>query len=171
MQDKLHLLTNERDFFQEDLTFGKMYFTKECENKVYFGETLEDTVRAKGVKVYGKTAIPHNDLDSLYDVDIITSARFGEVVVIYTRKIFHRNWTEYILERDSISFSMIYVHGGNTEKDTLGCILVAKNRLKNAIQGTLKKEFVKLVKDLKKTGEVKLLITNKVQNEIIQKAF
>lgn len=165
MNSDYHIFEVNRDLFQEDTTLGKMNYTPICGSKTYFGETLEDTVRGKGIKVYGKTAIPDNDMDTLYNLEVITSKRFGEVVVVYTSKVERDGWTEYILEKDSISFSMIYVHGGNDEFDTLGCILVAKNRLKNKIQGTLKKEFVKLVKDLMKTGDVKLLITNKVQNK------
>ena len=112
-----HIIDVKRDLFQDDRTLGQMHYTEKGCDRVYFSETLEDTVRAKGVKVYGKTAIPDNDKDTLYNLDIHTSGRFGEVVVVYTDKVEHKHWTEYVLEKDSISFSTTFNKQENLIED------------------------------------------------------
>ena len=146
----LHLI---RDHYSPQTTLGKLYIDKQ-----YFCETLEDTVRAHGIKVKGDTAIPKNDMDRLYKVGLRTSARFGETLVIYTRN----DAGKYYLEAGGISFMYILAHGGNDHKDTMGCILVAKNRINaDMIQGTQKKELYAKVKKAIDAGEsVYLKVTN-----------
>ena len=73
---------------------------------VFFCHTLEDEKRADGVKVYGKTAIA----DGLYKVKLTWSNRFKRKMPLLL---------------DVPMFEGIRIHGGNTSKNTLGCVLVA----------------------------------------------
>lgn len=83
-----------------DATIGKMYI-----DNIDTCYTLEDVVRPKGEKVYGKTAIP----EGRYRVDVTMSARFK---------------TELPILLDVPNFTGIRIHAGNTAEDTHGCILV-----------------------------------------------
>ena len=72
----------------------------------FFCYTLEDERRPDGLKVYGETAIPVGT----YNVKVTRSNRFKRLMPILL---------------DVPMFSGIRIHGGNSSKDTLGCILVA----------------------------------------------
>lgn len=97
---------------QDDRTLGELYL-----NGARFCYTLEDLVRAEGVKVKGKTAIPAG----LYRVKLTMSPKFGRI-------------TPQILGVEN--FDGVRMHGGNDPVDTEGCPLVAFNRVGNKIQGT-----------------------------------
>ena len=99
---------------KEKYTIGKMYI-----NGTYFCDTLEDTDRGltqemnldiiDKTKVYGKTAIP----TGRYRVELTKSKKFGRVLpLLYNVK----------------GFEGIRIHRGNTNEDTLGCILVGQNK-------------------------------------------
>lgn len=108
----------------------------------YFGYTLEDVVRHTP-KEYGKTAIPAG----LYRLDLTYSNRFKRLMPeIY----------------DVPFFTGIRIHGGNTHVNTLGCLLVARNRLNdNTIQGTLERELIGKLKS--RDGEHWIEIFNTTQ--------
>lgn len=72
---------------------------------VPYCQTLEDPVRADGVKVFGETAIP--------------AGRRRVVMSMSTR--FKKLMIEVL---DVPGFTGVRVHAGVTAKDTLGCILV-----------------------------------------------
>ena len=108
---------------RKDYTIGKLYIrTEEVEeyrtytNDEYFCDTLEPTWRdyANGAyKIKGKSAIP----EGRYAVVITWSPRF-------------KTWLPLLVGNQEFSkkWQGIRIHAGNTAKDTLGCILVGKNR-------------------------------------------
>lgn len=120
-----------------------------------FSWTLEDTVRAAGIKDKGNTAIPAG----IYRMTVNMSNRFKRLMVL----IF--NMPDYSLQIDGIRFDGIRAHGGNDHGDTAGCVLVAKNKLSDEkIQGTMEKEFTDEVKKWEDEGyEVFLQVTNHPQ--------
>ena len=110
----------------DDRTIGRMYV-----DGVFFGHTLEDTVRPLGIKVKEHTAIPAGS----YEVEVTRSARFKRDMPIVL---------------NVPMFTGIRIHGGNRPEDTEGCIMVAENLLtekgKNIIQGTLERDLTAKMK-------------------------
>ena len=98
-----------RSFKGPEYTIGKLYI-----DGAYFCDTLEDTVRPKGEKVSGTTAIP----SGMYRVKKTMSPRFKKVL-------------PEILEVEG--FSGVRIHAGNTAKDTEGCILLGLNKVKGSV--------------------------------------
>lgn len=113
----------------EKYTIGKLYIDGK-----YFSDTLEDTDRnltntmskdeIVKVKVYGKTAIP----TGTYVVDMNTvSPKFGK-----------RSWAQPYEGKvprlqDVPGYEGVLIHPGNTADDTLGCILVGRNKVKGQV--------------------------------------
>ena len=102
-------VTIKRTFKGPEYTIGKLYI-----DGAYFCDTLEDTVRPDGVKIYGKTAIPAGD----YKVKKTWSPRFKKKL-------------PEIL--DVKNFSGVRIHNGTTNKDTCGCVLLGLNKVKGAV--------------------------------------
>ena len=84
-------------------------------NNIFVCYTLEDVERE--VKIAGQTAIPKGR----YEIAITFSNRFKKFMPLLL---------------NVPNFSGIRIHAGNTAKDTLGCILVGKNRSENQISNS-----------------------------------
>ena len=145
-----HELLLVRDKYTPQATVGKLYIGGK-----YFSETLEDTVRATGIKVIHHTAIP----SGRYRLTVTRSNRFKrDMILIHNQK-------DLSLINNGIRFTGIRIHGGNTHENTSGCILVAKNRVNDyTIQGTQEKALTKKVKELLLTGDCYLTIINQNQS-------
>lgn len=129
----------------------------------YECDTIEDTDRAisnemneseiLSKKVYGKTSIPYGK----YEITLDT----------VSPKFKGRSWAKFCngkLPRllNVKGFDGILIHVGNTEKDSLGCIIVGENKIKGKVINstvTFKNLYLKLYKT-KLTGE-KLYLTIK----------
>ena len=108
------IVTLRRIAFKETYTIGKLYVDGN-----YFCDTVEDKDRGlddsmtvdeiKKKKVYGETAIPYGT----YKVSITYSPKFKKNLP---------------LVEGVKGFSGIRIHSGNTAKDSLGCIIVGKNK-------------------------------------------
>ena len=103
------VLTLKRIYCAPTYTIGKLYINNE-----YFCDTLEDTVREKGVKVYGETAIPAGK----YDFILTYSPHFKRTLPLLLKVP---------------NFTNIRIHSGNTSQDSLGCILCGENSAKGAL--------------------------------------
>jgi pyruvate/2-oxoglutarate dehydrogenase complex dihydrolipoamide dehydrogenase (E3) component len=91
-----------REKYLDNATIGKMFV-----DGVFFAFTLEDKVRE--IKVWGETAIP----TGTYSVFVRYSNRFKK---------------ELVAIKDVPNFDGVLIHGGNTDKDTHGCILIGEMR-------------------------------------------
>lgn len=106
------ILTLKRVAFEKEYTIGKLYG-----DGTYLCDTLEDRVRENGVKVYGETAIPKGT----YKLQWTYSPRFKRALPLLV---------------DVPDFSGVRIHSGNTQHDTLGCILVGENKSKGSVSNS-----------------------------------
>ena len=144
----------ERGLYNKDTTIGKMYI-----DGTYFGYTLEDTVRAWGIKVNAHTAIPAGR----YQVKITYSSRFKrDMPVIYNVD----TDPPYMLKEGGIEFKGIRIHGGNTHENTEGCILVGENLdLHNMkIWGSLESALTEKLKNY--NGKIDIEVINHRNNTL-----
>ena len=138
-------LTLVRHSLTDEYTIGKLYVDKE-----YFCDTLEDVVRDKNKdgdlndigenKVYGETSIPYGT----YEIEVRYSPKFKR---------------ELPALLNVPHFEGILIHRGNTNKDTLGCILVGENTIKGKVVNSTPYEIklTTLIKEAKVKKE-KVLI-------------
>ena len=110
-------LSLKREIFNEKNTIGKLFI-----DGTFFCYTLEDVIRDK--KVYGETAIPYG----VYKVILSLSNRFKKVLPLVL---------------NVPNFEGIRIHGGNTESDSLGCILVGANTDNKKIWSSKSSDLVK----------------------------
>lgn len=109
----------KREIFTDISTIGTLtidgvfecYILEDKDRGINNTLTLEQIMR---VKVYGKTAIPYGR----YEVDWTMSARFKVMMPILL---------------NVIGWSGIRIHKGNTEIDSLGCLLCGTRKLSNRI--------------------------------------
>ena len=124
-------VTAKRLYFCEDYTIGKLLVDGK-----YFCDTIEDkdrglkqsmsTTEIKEKKVYGKTAIPTGKY--ILRMDIV-SEKYKDI------KWYKENCDGGRIPRlESVKgFSGVLIHPGNTEKDSLGCIIVGFNKEKGKV--------------------------------------
>jgi hypothetical protein len=115
-----------RKEFSEKSTIGEMHI-----NEQFHCYTLEDKYRPNEKKIYGLTAIP--------------KGRY-EVIITYSNH-FKKNMP---LLLNVPNYEGVRIHPGNTDKDTLGCILVGKNKEKDRI-GDCKGVYESLTKNIANT--------------------
>lgn len=119
----------DRKYKLHDYTIGKLYINGE-----YFCDTCEDTDRHLTTdmpeaqiireKVYGKTAIP----TGTYHIDMDT----------VSPKFRNKSWAHpYFGKLPRLlpvpGWSGVLIHPGNYAKDTEGCILVGRNKVKGGV--------------------------------------
>lgn len=119
---------------REQYTIGRLYLNGE-----YFCDTLEDTLRAPGVKIPGQTAIPAGT----YSVVLNCSPKFNRLL---PRLL------------DVPGFDGILMHRGNTHRDTAGCILVGKNTAVGMVTDSYRTENL-LIRALQYSGQYRHTIT------------
>lgn len=119
----------KRIYKGEYYTIGKLYI-----NERYFCDTIEDKDRQldnnmpepliESMKVYGQTAIP----TGTYLIDMNT----------ISPKFKNRSWAKPYggkLPRliEVKGFEGILIHVGNTQHDSLGCIIIGQNKIKGKV--------------------------------------
>lgn len=141
-------LTLIRDTYTNKSTTGRLFI-----DGVEFCYTLEDVVRAKGVKIYGETAIP----SGVYSVTLSYSNRFKELMPLVYNK-------PDLTVKDGlgVSFSGIRIHSGNTAEHTHGCILLGSSKSVDFV-GNSKRTYKQLLKLLGDFDILKLKVINKNQ--------
>lgn len=134
------VLTLNRDTYIDGTTLGKLYGWK----GEYLCETLEDIVRGWGIKHGGTTAIPVGR----YRLTVSMSNKFKRrIVMVYTEP------NKYEIKMNGIGFKGVRMHGGNSNKDTWGCIIVAGKRVgEQGVQGSKESNITAYVDDLEKSG-------------------
>ncbi|MBY0244930.1 MAG: hypothetical protein K2Q03_05695 [Sphingobacteriaceae bacterium] len=141
----------KREEFTDVATLGRLFV-----DDVFFAYTCEDKLRdlkADGSgKVFAKTAIPAGK----YEVIVTKSNRFKR---------------ELPLLKSVPFFEGIRIHGGNTQIDCEGCILIgAHSDMKTKIWECAKKvnEFTAKIKEATKNKKVEIVITeHRSQNELV----
>jgi len=138
------ILTLNRDLFTETATIGVL----EINGATFF--TIEDTARALGVKIFGKTAIPEGE----YTVRWTFSNRYQkQLPLIFNRDDFS------VEDGRGVRFTGIRIHPGNTPSDTHGCILPGLIRGTNMV-GRSRDAFDKIAQLMPPGQDYDLTIIN-----------
>lgn len=136
----------KRNTYYKDTTIGEIFVDDKR-----LAYTLEDTVRATGVKVKHHTAIP----EGVYKVALSISSRFKrKLPMIYSED------NKYELKNDGMSFSGIRIHRGNTDDHTSGCILVGFDNTRDKIYNSTSAEVALMSLLEAATDEITLEIVN-----------
>jgi len=114
--------------------------------------TVEDTHRDK--KVYGETRIPQG----MYEIKLRDE---GEMNAKYKKRYpIHEGmlWLQ-----DVENFEWVYIHIGNTDDDSLGCILVNDSLNSKYFRGSNSRDaylriYKKIVKEINKGEKVSIII-------------
>lgn len=140
----------DRYLYTTRTTIGRLHLPNQDGGQA-FCHTLEDTVRAHGIKVTKETAIP----EGIYKIKLTESEKFKRLMsIIYTEN-------NLKIKAGGIGFKGVRFHGGNTHKDSEGCPLVAFNYINDhTIQGTAEKALTAKIKEYLKKGNVYVKITN-----------
>lgn len=118
--------------YKETYTIGKLYVDGQ-----YLCDTLEDVPRE--VKVQDQTCIPKGT----YSVILSMSNRFKKIMPLLL---------------NVPGFEGIRIHSGNTDKDTSGCILVGRNKVKGMVVNS-HICFDALMKRLEGQSEIEITIS------------
>ena len=131
----------KREIFTEQSTIGTLtidgvfecYILEDKDRGINNTLSLEQIMR---VKVYGKTCIPYGR----YEIDWTMSARFKVMMPILL---------------NVVGWSGIRIHKGNTEIDSLGCLLCGTRKKSNMItESTLAtKNLYAKIESAKKQGQ------------------
>lgn len=108
----------KRETFTPTSTVGSLYIDGKL---VAF--VLEDTVRPKGVKVDGNTAIPYGT----YPVTFEKSPRLSKLKG-------HDFFTPRLSKVPG--FAGILMHSGNTAEDSIGCLILGLKRAKDIVSNS-----------------------------------
>lgn len=142
-------------------TLGLMFI-----NSLFHCYTLEDEKRE--VKVAGETRIPSGRYEVIYRVSEDSTKTIG-----YRNKYY---WFKYhLMLKDVPNFTYVYLHVGNTDDDTDGCILVGNNANNNNLidgnigdSGKAFEKFYKAVSRALDSGE-KVFITVVDEDTLVRK--
>ena len=150
----------ERSYKGAQYTIGHLYL-----NDVFFCDTIEDVYRGttqdmpftstgngtgywtdkdgnRIEKIYGQTAIP----TGTYKIDITYSSKFKKRLPLL---------------ENVPGYEGIRIHSGNTQEDSLGCIIVGENKVKGQVINsrlTLAKLMSRLEEAFEFNEEVKITI-------------
>lgn len=140
-------ITLERIANRPTYCIGRLYV-----DGVYFSDTLEDVDRGLddtmseqeilSKKVYGQTAIP----TGIYRVILNYSPKYKKVMPLLL---------------NVKGYSGIRIHSGNTDKDTLGCILVGENKVVGKVINSRVKYEALYKRICQAKGDVKITIRRK----------
>lgn len=127
------------------MIYDKKYITNPPQPiKKFFGNTMEDTARPGNIKVYGETCLPGG---LICKVGLFENEHYGKTIIFYTEP------DGFTIKFGSLTWTYCLAHGGQTHKDTAGCVLIAKNIInKDTIQGSLKDELRKFVENKMNEG-------------------
>jgi hypothetical protein len=147
----------ERISSGKESTIGILYSWPEGGKKTFLGFTLEDQYR--NIKVADETRIPAGTFRVKLRND-------GAMTKTYAEKYtFHKGMLHL---QDVPNFSWVYLHVGNTDKHTSGCILVGDGAVQNITQPGKVTESVAaytriyqlMLADIEKNGSAQLTIVD-----------
>jgi len=132
--DKIHLDVYRHTYNTESdrNIIGDLHIDNE-----FFCYTLEDEIRADGLKEYGVTAIKAD----IYEIEVTYSPKFKR---------------DMILIKGVPNFSGVRLHGGNSSKDSLGCPLVAYQTDYKKIWRTSERVLTRLVQSAGGKGTIQI---------------